>query len=156
MKPFDISGRLICLDILRRRRLSAHTSGRALYPGQLHLLNTIIRDPGLTQQALAAHLGVTAASVAQSVRRMENTGLLLRREDASDRRRNRLYATERGRAAAELYRSGFDEIDEKMLSGIPEEALASFRSVLDRMLDNLKTQDFDYSRFLAQKGAIRD
>ena len=150
MESSAISGKMLCLHNLRRRRLQEGAG--ALHPGQIPLLCAVIRDPGLTQREIAARLGVTAASIAQSSRRMEETGLIVRKADESDRRRNMLYATEAGIAAEKNCRSLLYEIDARMLEGIPDRELTLFASLLDRMLENLRTEESDLPGFLAVKG----
>ena len=156
MEPFAVGGRLLCLHILRRHHLLENASRDRIHPGQVYLLSTVVREPGLTQRELAARMGVTAASVAQSVRRMETTGLLTRRSDDADRRRNRLYATDAGIAAATGCRALADAIDARMLSGFSDRELEHLIRVLDRMLENLATEGFDPSEFLSLKETCND
>ncbi len=156
MEPFAVGGRLLCLHILRRHHLLENASCDAMHPGQVYLLSTVIREPGLTQRELAGRMGVTAASVAQSVRRMEASGLLNRKSDEADRRRNRLYATAAGIAAAAGCRARADSIDARMLSGISDRELERLVRMLDRMLANLRTEGFDPSEFLSLKETCND
>ena len=60
MEPFAVGGRLLCLHILRRHHLLENASCDAMHPGQVYLLSTVIREPGLTQRELAGRMGVTA------------------------------------------------------------------------------------------------
>ena len=156
MSTQEVGCRLVFLHILKRKFLTEHTAGCELYPGQLHLLDAVILSPGLTQQAAASCLGVSAASVAQSVKRLEHSGLLKKEPDPQNLRKNRLYATPAGIAAADAYRKSFDQVDGAMFSGFSSEDLTALTGYLDRMIENLKPEDFDLSRFPFRKDCAHD
>ena len=81
---------------------------------QFDVLATLHREEGIMQQELAARLLVTKGNVTGVVVRMEALGWIERRPDPSDRRTQRLYLPEGGRAAfagvAPLRRGTIQEI----------------------------------------------
>lgn len=77
-------------------RLSAdHLRCRGLSVAQFDILARLGGAEGITQQELADRLLVTKGNVCQLLDRMEQRGLLIRRQDG---RANRLFLTEEGRA----------------------------------------------------------
>lgn len=132
----EIGCRLMFLLLLRRNRLQ-RSANPGLHPGQLPIVEALLCRPGCTQQELADELRVTPASVALSTKRLEKAGLVEKRADENDRRRNRLYATEEGRQLAASRRRCFDELDAAMLHGLTSEELCTLRALLDRLIENL-------------------
>lgn len=152
MQLQPIGARLILLSVLRRKRTREKTANYELHHGQLPLLERIIDNPGCTQQEVAALLMVTPASVAQSLTRIEKAGLIERKVDQENRRRNRVYATEAGRHAAALYRESFDEVDKETFAGLTDEELLRFSTLLDRMIENMHEGEADGCPYLNWKG----
>ena len=137
MDLHDLGARLMMLNTLRRGVVSAATADCPLYGGQFPVLESIIRMPDSTQATLAEQLHVTPASIALSTKRLEKSGLIERRVDPKNRRKNMLRATEAGVRAAEVCLRGFDEADARTFSGFSEEELAVFCGLLERMIRNL-------------------
>lgn len=133
-----LSARLIVLSLLRRRCTQRFNVSCVLYPGQLPLLDFLMRHPGATQQEAAEHLHVTAASIAQSTKRLEKSGLIEKRTDSANRRRNLLYITETGSQAANDYRIGFDDVDRATFAGFSDEELLQLGRFYDRMIQNVR------------------
>lgn len=143
----DLGWRVIALNLLRRKRVQERTSDCVLYRGQLHLLEALIQSPGCTQNDIASRLCVTPASVAQSVKRLQCAGLIERRVDETNLRRNKLYATPAGIAAAARYRDCFDGVDRETFANFSDDELQSLRQYLDRMIENVRGDDFDIYNF---------
>lgn len=137
MELRELGGRLIVLNILRRSQMHDCLESAGLHRGQLPLLEDVIAHPGTAQQAAADRLLITPASVAQSVKRLCKNGLLEKRPDPGNARKNALYATEAGRRTAADCRVHFDETDARTFAGISEEELAALAGLLDKMIQNL-------------------
>lgn len=88
-------------------QLGAHAATRfgerlaaiGLAPPDAGVMRKIGIDPGITQQALAQHLGVMPSRVVALIDRMEQKGLVERVGSADDRRAYALRLTARGRQA---------------------------------------------------------
>ena len=132
-----LGGRLVLLNVLRRNLTHRKTAGYELHRGQLPILELVLARPGCTQQELAEQLRITPASVAQSTTRLEKAGLIEKRADPDNRRRNCLNATEEGARAASRYRQSFDEVDAETFSGFSEAELVTLSAYLDRMIENI-------------------
>ena len=147
MMPHRMGKRLIAINALRRQAMFKATGDCCLYPGQLPLLDTIIHSPGISQQEAALRLQVSPASVAQSVRRLQESGLIERTVDAENRRRNLLFVTEKGLKETKEYRRLFDEVDERTFSGFTQEECRQLEKQFDRMIDNLIDENTSLSDF---------
>lgn len=90
------------VDLLRQWDLSV---------AQFDVLVQIGNTEGMTQQQLADQLLVTKGNVCQLLDRMEERGLLVRRQEG---RANRLYLTEKGRSL----RAGALPAQEQLIEGI--------------------------------------
>ena len=97
----------------------------------------VLEHPGCTQGEVAGWLYISAASVATSCKRLESEGLLERRVDPVNRRKNQLFVTEEGRALTMEKRAMFERVNERAFADIGQEDREAFARVLDRMMDNL-------------------
>ncbi len=101
------------------------------------LMAYILEHPGCTQGEVAAWLYISAASVATSCKRLEKEGLLERRVDPGNRRKNQLLVTDEGRTLTLEKRAMLDRVNARAFADIDEADRAVFARVLDKMLDNL-------------------
>ena len=113
------------------------------------LMAYILEHPGCTQGEIAEFLYISAASVAASCKRLESEGLIERRVDPVNRRKNQLYVTEEGRALTYEKWAMLNRVNERTFAGIGEGELAVFSRVLDRMIDNLGGRDVEPNQVFA-------
>ena len=125
------------LELLRRIRSRSLLNDSGLHPGQPRILEYIRSHPGCTQKETADELDVTPASAAASLKRLEKAGLVERRPDDSDARRNRLFLTEQGIARLEENKKRFEALDQAMFAGFQEDEVEAFRRACEKMFDNL-------------------
>ena len=107
------------------------------------LMAYILEHPGCTQGEVAAWLYISAASVATSCKRLEKEGLLERRVDPGNRRKNQLFVTEEGAALTKEKRAMLNRVNAWTFADIDEEDLMAFSRVLDKMMDNLGGRDLN-------------
>ena len=81
-----------------QQRMSQVFRRHGLTGPQFDILATLHRGEGVMQQDLATGLLVTKGNVCGVLDRMEAAGWIERRPDPDDRRTNRIYLTESGRA----------------------------------------------------------
>jgi len=67
-----------------------------LTPGSFGVLTLIRANPGITQVALAAALGIDKSTMSPVIFRLENRGLIRRKVQANDRRRHALFVEPAG------------------------------------------------------------
>ena len=137
MQLEELSKKMVLVHALRRTALNRERErlGQKVIP--VPLMAYVVEHPGCTQGEVAAWLCISAASVATSCKRLEAEGLLERRVDPGNRRKNQLYVTDEGHALTLEKRAMFERINERAFAGIDEGDAQAFARVLDKMMDNL-------------------
>ncbi len=69
-----------------------------LFGTQLSYILQVVRNPGLSQDALARSLFVNKSSVTRQIKSLEKTGYVRREVDETDRRAKKIYPTDRALA----------------------------------------------------------
>lgn len=70
--------------------------------GQQRVLAVLNLEDGLVQNYLAEVLDLRPSSLAELLKKMENSGDIQRKEDAADKRIKRIYLTETGRKSGKI------------------------------------------------------
>lgn len=91
-----------------------------IHPGQFPMLYLLQNQDGLTQREIARKLNVRPPTVTVTIRRLEKSGLVCRREDGEDRRVSRISLTAEGRAIAKQLREIMRRNEEQMFRGLSE------------------------------------
>ncbi len=126
--------RLVVTRLARQLRQSAVVD---LTPSQISALAAIERTGPLTLGALAALERVQPPSITAVVTRLEEKGLVVRRQDPNDRRVSRVETTKEGRRLLARSRSRKDaELDRRLRSLTDEEraTLAAAAVILERVV----------------------
>ncbi len=127
-------------DVARMLRTYSDHRARDVHMtrAQWAVLSRLKRREGLKQCELASSLDLAPITLARLVDKLTASGLVERREDAKDRRANRLFLTPD--AAPTLER--LDDLSEAVLAcaldGLDEEAIGNMRIGLERIRSNLK------------------
>lgn len=112
-------------------------SGLPLTPEQFMLIDLLWNHGEMSQQQLAEQLQKDKNSVTKLVDAIERKGLVVRRQNAKDRRSNTIVLTEK----AEILKPGAKDKGisalDQMLKGIDEEELRAFLSTLRKLNDNM-------------------
>ena len=90
-----------------------------------------------SQKELAAHLEISPAAVAVSLKKLEMEGYITRSVPKEDCRINEITLTEKGRAVVAESRRVFDAIDSSMFEGVTEEELTACLRTLQKVEKNL-------------------
>ena len=143
MQLEELSKKMALVHALRRTALNRERErlNQKLIP--VPLMAYVLEHPGCTQGEIAAWLYISAASVATSCKRLEKEGLLERRVDPVNRRKNQLYVTEAGETLTRDKQAMLVRVNERAFEGIAEADLNVFSRVLDTMLDNLGGRDVE-------------
>jgi DNA-binding MarR family transcriptional regulator len=113
-------------------RLIAQLRARDLSLAQFDVLSQVSASEGLTQQELADRLLVTKGNVCQLLDRMEQSDLLVRRQDG---RSNRIYLTTGGRRLVQEVLPEHEALVASLLSALTPDERRELR-VLLRTLDH--------------------
>ena len=102
--------------------------------GAGHVLDLLVTSSGISQQAIAANLGIRAQSASEAIALLEERGFVRREASATDRRVTLIHITEAGRIhAADLAqeRKAHAEQFFSVLSGEEKEALRALLTKLN-------------------------
>jgi len=116
------------------RASAEHLSAYGLSVGQFDVLAQVGAHEGITQNELAEKLLVTKSNVCQILRRMEERGLISRRQEG---RAKHLSLTEEGRRLFDEVVPSQEELVDRLLSSVPPEdhdLLSKTLGRLDRAL----------------------
>lgn len=97
---------------------------------EIHMLAEIWKHPGISAQELAEIFNRTKGAVSQILKRLNNEGLIIKRENPQNARFNNLYATELGIAACKNHAQHEESLFESLLPRFDEFS----RQDLDRVM----------------------
>ena len=146
MQNEELAKKMALIHALRRTALNRERErlGQKLIP--VPLMAYVLEHPGCTQGEVAGFLYISPASVATSCKRLEQEGLLERRVDPGNRRKNQLYVTAAGEELTRQKRAMFERVNERAFQDIDEGDKVVFARVLDRILDNLGGRGLDLNQ----------
>ena len=133
----DISYALIQLIKEHRRQADEALKQLGLHAAQEFVLFLLWEEDGLSQSQLAARLKLELPTITRSVQRMEQRGLVMRRDDEQDTRISRVYLTEEGRALYEPAMQIWKDLDARTRLHMTELEQALLRRLLQQALANL-------------------
>jgi DNA-binding MarR family transcriptional regulator len=87
-----------------------------LYPAEVHLVMLIGHTPNASITELAEAGGVTKGAVSQMVKRLENKGLITRKQGTEDAKRVALELTSKGKIAFYSHERIHEEADAELLN----------------------------------------
>ncbi|MCH2556319.1 MAG: MarR family transcriptional regulator [Alcanivorax sp.] len=126
-------------DVARmlRREFDRRAREQGLTRARWQVLWNLTHREGIHQAALAEIMDVAPISLTRQLERLEQEGLVERRADATDRRRRRVYLTERAAPALARLRELAMETRRQALDGIAADDIETLTRVLERMRANL-------------------
>jgi DNA-binding MarR family transcriptional regulator len=116
------------------RASAEHLSTYGLSVGQFDVLAQVGAHEGITQKELAEKLLVTKSNICQILGRMEERGLVSRRQEG---RAKHLFLTEEGRRLSEEVVPSQEQLIDRLLSSVPSDdhdVLSKTLGRLDRAL----------------------
>lgn len=109
-----------------------------LAPAQFMVLLELWRQDGRTQVDLVKALDVEQATMANTLKRMERDGLILRRASKSDARARLIFLTERAREMEDEAKAAAQTQNRVAMAGIAEEDQARFLDLMQQVIANMK------------------
>ena len=104
------------------------------------MLSRLQRCEGVKQSELAESLDLAPITLGRLIDKLTASGLVERRDDASDRRANRLYLTEKAVPALIDLGELAEDVMGRALAGLDEEARQTMREGLIAIKANLKNE----------------
>lgn len=127
----------ICVGRMHRSILERELNKTGVYRGQHQLLMFIAEHPNISQKEIAKLNHVSSATVAVSLKKLEQGGYVRRAVDQEDNRFNRICITEKGSRVAENSIRFFHKTEQQMFAGFSEEDMAGLQNYLERIRGNL-------------------
>jgi MarR family transcriptional regulator for hemolysin len=106
--------------------------------GQLPILCCLQEEEGQTQAELCRKIQVEQPTMANTLRRMERDGLIVRIASEQDKRQIRIYLTERIRPTVAALQQKRDEVVACMTRQMSADDLITFSRLLDLARNNLE------------------
>ena len=125
-------GDRIFAKILAERGIGAFNGaqGRILY--------VLFQEDGVPIKAVSEKCGLAITSLTTMLERMERSGLILRRQDAADKRKTLLFLTDKARDLENDYIAVSEEMGDIYYEGFTAEEVRAAEEYLDRIRLNLE------------------
>ena len=123
------------LHLLRKEAMRQNAVG--LMGCQVPILTYIDRKPGCTQADLARKMFVSPASIAKSIDRLENSGLVTREVSQDSKRQYTLFLTENAKKALAESVKNMQAYDEKLFFDFSDQDLATLNQLMDKLIFNV-------------------
>ena len=117
------------------------TSRRGLNQTQLQILNYLMCHEKAIQKDLEAETQLKKSSITGSIDSRVEKDLVRRVKGDDDKRKNYIVLTQQAIEGKKLLEDKLATLDDKIVEGIGEKELETFISVLDKMIDNLKSEE---------------
>jgi DNA-binding MarR family transcriptional regulator len=114
------------------RRLKEH----GITTSQWSVLKQLWQQEGRSQSELQDRLGLDRATVAGLVQRMTQQDLIVREPDPDDKRIQRVFLTDKGRALKGITTALVEQVNANAIEGFSPEERAIFMGLLKRALQN--------------------
>lgn len=119
-----------------RHRLDARLEPYGITGAQWGLLARLGEEDGLSQAALQHHMAIEGATCTQLLQRLEREGWIIRTCDRADRRRQRVWLTDRGREMLPRLAAEVEQHRTEVQRGFTEDELATLGRLLQRLEEN--------------------
>ena len=125
-------GDRIFKKILSQKNIDAFNGpqGRILY--------VLWQADGIPIREVSDKSGLALTSLTTMLERMEKAGLIRREQDGEDRRKTKLYLTEKARDLQNDYDVVSNEMTDIYYQGFSSEEIGQFEAYLDRVRENLE------------------
>jgi DNA-binding MarR family transcriptional regulator len=145
----DALARLFELTILLSDAMGQGLVERGLTRARATVIWQLHHQGPVTQRELSQALGTTPRNVTGLLDALEADGFVARERHPTDRRAIVVALTDRGRRASAMLHAEQQECASMLFGHIAPEELGAFVASLDRVLDTLRTADFDSIRLAA-------
>lgn len=112
------------------------------YRGEIHIIKMIGDYPGIFSSEIARRFGITRAVIHKTLLKLENRGLVYKEQDEQDRKRHRLFLSNKGHLAYcshEEYHNYHDKELFNYVNALSESQLATVKGFLEhanRLIQN--------------------
>ena len=132
------------INILGRqfsRALQERTQDLGVVSGQFPALLFLWEEEGITQSELCRLIQVEQPTMANTLKRMERDGLIERKPDPEDKRRSRIFLTERAKSLHDPVIGCAKEVNKIAMEGLSKQEKKIFLKAAGQILLNLEADD---------------
>ncbi len=143
MQSFDRDLLIVLHDVARTLRTRFDQKARATHAmtrAQWQILSRLDRQPGMSQNEMAAICEVEPITVARLVDRLEARGLVERRADPSDRRIRRLHLLPAAKPIVETIHQAREYMNSRITAGLDEDTRNTLIDALLVIKENLANE----------------
>ena len=131
--PTLVGRQLRIAQLLAFKEFSMEVGGVSLTPGSFEILELLEHNPGLGQTRLAAAIGLEKSSFVPAIVRLEDLGLITRKQSGSDKRANELTITAKGRKVLKDLRGYIIGRDAQITQGMSAADIRELNRLLKRV-----------------------
>ena len=124
---------------LFEQALRAQTASLGVVPGQMPALLALYVEDGLTQSELSRQVSVEQPTMANTLKRMERDGLILRSVDPGDRRRAPVHLTDHARELERPLTQAARDINATAIRNLRPEERQALMQTLAHLIDALES-----------------
>ena len=121
------------IEQLARRRIDACLEGESVTAGQYMILSLVVHHGPVSSAYLARRANMTAQSMGEFIRALENKGYVERNGDLSNRRVIQVTSTQTGRDILVKFDARIDQAERDFFSCLNGEEVALLRQLLSRV-----------------------
>ena len=107
-----------------------------VHPRQVPMLHLLGKKEGLSQRQISEE--IKPPTVAVSIKRMEKSGLIIRRADEKDQRMSRIYLSPKGRELNENVQKMVEDSENAIFRGFSESEICLMKRFFKQMIENLE------------------
>ncbi len=122
-----------------RKAVEKRVCSLGIHPSQHHFLMYISQNGVCSQSSIAEAMGISAAAVAVSLKKLEKGGYLEKRTSPGDGRSNQIVLTPKGEDVVTRSKLLFDEVDRKMFDSLTEEQQKQLHDCMEIIIKNFTT-----------------
>lgn len=118
--------------LLERKTLTHDVSA-----GQWRFLRQLWREDGITQRELSERVGMREPTTVVALKGLEKAGFITRKKTSDDRRKTFIYLTPHAKELELILAPMNAEVHDVATRGMTDEEVATLRSLMRRVIDNL-------------------
>lgn len=124
-----------------QRKIYSEAQKIGLTSGQPKILDYLYDHEGSDQKTIAGYCEIEPATLGSILLRMEQKGLIERRQKNGNRRSWFVYLTENGKEICEKMHDIFGQADEQASKGLSDEEILNLKRTLTKICHNLDGKD---------------
>lgn len=123
---------------MHRRIVEGRIQQLGIHPSHHFVLMQLSREGNMPSQAkIAEMMDVSAASVARTLKNLDEGGYIVRADGRTDSRRNEIAITPKGEAVVEASREIFMGVDQATYESFSDEEFMQLETLFGKMIGNL-------------------